>query len=378
MHDISHGKYETRLPQIAIDRHLKVSLSEQVAEGLRQAIRTGYYRPGDILPPLGALRTKLGISLRVARDAIQRLTDDSLVLARPRVGCQVLEPHTKCHHGRVLAVASVGNMTTYCHAALLLEIGRLLNGAGYFFETVPLFPSKSGRVDLAPLEDRLRGPVNLVMAYHPLRTVSRRLSVLSVPYVAVGSISGMRSTTYIRPDNSQARNTFVEACVRHGVRRAFVAVYGDHHTLADELEATGIAVEYLSIPVKFGARAAEELERDCMRLFEERFGDTHGRKHLPDVICVCDDFMTRGALTALAHLGIKIPDNVKFVGTANDGAAPATPCSMACFRYNPFENANIVANALLRHLSNKEVSHDIYYAPAFMFGDTFPLMDATH
>ena len=124
MQDTFHGKYETRLPQIAIDRHLTACLSEQVAEGLRQAIRTGFYRAGETLPPLGALCDRLGISLRVARDAIRRLCADDLVLARPRVGCLVLQPHAKCHHGRVLAVAAVENMTTYCHAALLLEIGR--------------------------------------------------------------------------------------------------------------------------------------------------------------------------------------------------------------------------------------------------------------
>ena len=375
MQDTFHGKYETRLPPIAVDRHLKASLSEQVAEGLRHAIRTGFYRPGDILPPLGALCSRLDISLRVARDAIQRLTDDSLVFARPRVGCQVLQPNAKCHHGRVLAVASVENMTTYCHAALLLEIGRILNDAGYFFETVPLFPAKSGHVDLAPLEDRLMGPVNLVMAYHPAKAVSRRLSALAVPYVAVGSLSKMRSTTYIRGDSSLARKTFVEACVRRGVSRALVAVYGDRPFLGDELEAVGISVERMSIPVKFGLHVPEELERECMCLFAERFSANGGRG-LPDVVCVGDDFMTRGALAAFAHLGIKIPGDVGFVGTANDGTAPALPCTLACFMNNPFKNAGVVASALLRHLSGKEVPHDILYSPEFAFGDTFPRPDS--
>ena len=86
------GKYETRLPPITIDRYLKTSLSEQVAEGIRHAIQTGFYRPGDVLPPLGALTARLGISLRVARDAMRRLSCEKLVLSRPRVGCRVLNP----------------------------------------------------------------------------------------------------------------------------------------------------------------------------------------------------------------------------------------------------------------------------------------------
>ena len=367
----NHGKYKTRLPPIAIDRHLKASLSEQVAEGIRHSIQAGFYKPGDILPPLGALMSQLGISLRVARDAIRMLTDDSLVLARPRVGCQVLQPRAKCHRGRVLAVAAVENMTSYYHAMLLVEVGRLLSEAGVFFETVPLFCSSSRHVDLSPLEDRLRGPVSLVMAYHPIRAISRRLSALSVPYVAVGSRSQMRCTTYVRHDAANARKAFVDACVRRGTKHALVAVYGAHRKLGDDLEAAGIATERIEIPVKFGMKVGESLERDSMDAFVARLGEMRRRKCMPDVVCATDDFITRGALAAFSHLGIELPGGVEFVGAVNDGAAPALPCSLACFRNDPVSNAKTIVDAILRHLNGKSVPHDVFYETEFSFGDTF-------
>lgn len=366
------GKYETKLPPITIDRYLKTSLSEQVAERLRHAIHTGFYKPGDVLPPLGALATRLGISLRVARDAMRRLASENLVMARPRVGCRVLHPKTKCHHGRVLAVASVENMTSYYHAVLLLEVGRLMTAAGYFFETVPLFMAKSGRIDFAPLTDRLRGPVNLVMAYHPVPAVSRRLSSLSVPYVAVGSVSKKRCTAYVRGDGAKARKTFVDACVRRGVKRALVAVYGDHFALGDELERAGVTVERIRIPVKFGLKVGERLERDSMNAFIARLEDMRARKTPPDVVCAKDDFMVRGALAAFAHLGIRVPEDMEFVGDASDGAAPVMPCSMACFRHDPIVAAKTVAETLLGLLNGRRVPHDIFFESEFAFGDTFP------
>lgn len=368
----NHGKYTTWLPPIELDRNLKASLSEQLAEGMRHSIRTGFYKPGDILPPLGALMAQLGISLRVARDAIRMLTDDNLVLSRPRVGCQVLKPHAKCHHGRVLAVASVENMTSFYHATLLMEVGRLMTQSGYFFETVPLFCSSSRSVDLSPLEDRLRGPVNIVMAYHPIRAVSRRLSSLSVPYVAVGSRSQMRCTTYVRHDSVKARKVFVDACVRRGVKRVLVAVYGNRRNLGDELESAGVSVERIEIPVKFGLGASEVLERDSMNAFIERLGDGIGRGRMPDVVCAADDFITRGALAAFSHLGIRMPEDLEFVGSSNEGAAPALPCSLACFRHDPVSTAKAIADALLRHLNGKSVPHEVLCETGFVFGDTFP------
>ena len=54
----------------------------------------------------------------------------------------------------------------------------------------------------------------------------------------------------------------------------------------------------------------------------------------------------------------------------------AHSCTLACFRNNPFKNAGVIASALLRHLSGKEVPHDILYSPEFVFGDTFPRIDS--
>jgi DNA-binding FadR family transcriptional regulator len=74
---------DTLLP-FAIDRNGSANLPEQVAEGFRGAIRSGHYRPGDILPSRGEIAQALGISVRIPREAMAILAAENLV--RPRRG----------------------------------------------------------------------------------------------------------------------------------------------------------------------------------------------------------------------------------------------------------------------------------------------------
>lgn len=93
---------------------------------------------------------------------------------------------------------------------------------------------------------------------------------------------------------------------------------------------------------------------------------------MPDVIVVNDDFVERGAMTALNHLGIRIPDDVFFVGVASKGAAPCHVQRLSRFEVDPVEEAKVVADAVLGHLDVKTVPHEVCYASKFRFGDSFP------
>ena len=85
-------KSKESFPSISINRHEEAYLSEQVAESLRTAIRTGFYRAGDALPPLRTIMKKAGVSLRVAREAMRRLADrdlDAAFCRRAQNACMV-------------------------------------------------------------------------------------------------------------------------------------------------------------------------------------------------------------------------------------------------------------------------------------------------
>ena len=365
-------KSKESFPSISINRHEEAYLSEQVAESLRTAIQTGFYRAGDALPPLRTIMKKAGVSLRVAREAMRRLADENLVISRPRAGCRVLPARAKCLHGRVLAVVAVKNLMVRHQAVLLAEIGRIVSKAGYLFEIAYVFMSKSGRVDMTPIEDKLRAPVSLTLAFHPTREVTERLSSLPVPYVKVTSVSESPCTTHVRVDPSHAIGTFVDACMKHGVRNVLVAAYGAGRRRDDALKSAGMSVERMEFDVEYGLDVLENLEQKSMNAFLHRFGDARGRCNMPDVIVVNDDFVERGAMTALNHLGIWIPDDVFFVGVACKGAAPCHVQRLSRFEVDPVEEAKVVADAVLGHLDGKTVPHEVCYASKFRFGDSFP------
>ena len=66
------GKNVGELP-FRIDRGSRTNLAEQMADGLREAIVTGFYRPGDFLPNLQVMARQLGVSMRIPREALEML-----------------------------------------------------------------------------------------------------------------------------------------------------------------------------------------------------------------------------------------------------------------------------------------------------------------
>ena len=54
-------KRDFKRPKFSIDRSQRGNLARQIADGLRTAIETGYYRPGDILPPVRDLAEIFGV-----------------------------------------------------------------------------------------------------------------------------------------------------------------------------------------------------------------------------------------------------------------------------------------------------------------------------
>ena len=83
--DISaEGEYKT--PPFAIDRTRSGTLVEQLSASLVKAVETGYYGPGDMLPPTRDLARILGVSRVVAIRAMRRLADMRLIVQRPHRG----------------------------------------------------------------------------------------------------------------------------------------------------------------------------------------------------------------------------------------------------------------------------------------------------
>ena len=74
---------EYKAPPFALDRSRRGTLENQLADALVKAVETGYYGPGDMLPPSRDLARMLGISRVVAIRAMRRLSERRLIVQRP-------------------------------------------------------------------------------------------------------------------------------------------------------------------------------------------------------------------------------------------------------------------------------------------------------
>jgi GntR family transcriptional regulator len=74
-----------------LDKHSPIPLYYQLAEGIRDKIRSGELRPGEQLPPERELSLQHGISRMTVRQALQYLIREDVLLARQGLGTFVAE-----------------------------------------------------------------------------------------------------------------------------------------------------------------------------------------------------------------------------------------------------------------------------------------------
>ena len=89
-----------------LDRASSDSFRRQLVEGVREAIRAGYYKAGDVLPSLGETVAALKVSDIVVRGAYRTLAAEGLIVSRKGYGSVVHPPKTPIWRGRVLCVST--------------------------------------------------------------------------------------------------------------------------------------------------------------------------------------------------------------------------------------------------------------------------------
>lgn len=357
-----------RLLPFDIDRNFNAALGEQVADGLRKCILSGFYKEGDILPSLGDLVEALGISQRVARDGIQRIVAEGLAVVRPRSGCRVLHRDEPSVRGRVLGIFSDKQRVSYYYMTLIPEIERILKTARYAFEALYVPVSANGSRDVSAIANAIRSPFNLVVSLYAPEQIERLLFHTKIPYIPIGSPRGNASAAIRFKKDVSFATEFAERCVALGVKTAWVATYATCETrmaLKDALESLGIDVEWNRIPPHAGFGYLEKIERSG---FEDALRRLSGQKTFPDVMVAMDDYYLRGLLAAIASLALRIPSDIRVAGLVNEGARPSSPVSLACFAVDARRDADGIASAILSYLGGCNALSSCYSRLAFHDG----------
>ena len=361
-----------------LDRSSRDSLSGQLAGGLRAAIQSGYYAPGDVLPSQVEMAKWLSVSEIVARLACRRLMDEGMIVSRARLGSVVLPARTPVWRGHVLFVMTDFDFN-FMQSGIVSTLREQLTRSGYSFSQTMALRRKDRTLDLLGLEDALRRPVDFVVQCFTDEGVSQRLKESRIPFVVVRYQSDAKS-----PDGSvgtidmsklHAIRDFVDKCRKRHVETVEIVccerLDGCVDSMMRMLENAGITPS---------ARWLGRLEWGIARMeTAERKGYDFAKKNLcrkgfrlPGLYYVTDDYIARGMLTAFSECGVLMPDDVRFVCVARRGARPVYGKSIAVVESDPEACGREVSRRILAWLSRRSQFPSVKIEDRFVKGETFP------
>ena len=364
-------KRDFKRPRFTLDRSKRGNLAEQIAVGLRTAIETGYYRPGDILPPVRDLAEILGVSMGIAVQAVNRIREAGLISPRPAVGSVVCAKDRPLWNGQVLIIVPPGIGNPIDNVVYSVVRDRLIS-SGYL-PLVASVPHDRVRreLDFALIDTMMRQQIELVVLLQSWPGVIRWLSKRTTPFAALSfdAIRAKNCVGVVRRRDDLVLNEFVEQCRRDGVKTVLeVRAMRTGPDTTSALKAIGIRATSRCIPPPDEGRDANGLVQNAIDEFAKRL--KKGWK-LPDLIFFRDDHLTTGALLALTAAGIRIPEDVRVVTWANRYYSPSYMKPLTRMEMDNRANGETLAKCVLEYLRTGEFPHNIVIGPKYVRGETF-------
>ena len=374
---ISRAMKENGIKELPFDLVLNRSktLTEQVADGISQAIRLGKYRVGDVLPSTRNLAALLGVSRIVTRGAIRMLKEKGYVSPRPGIGCVVAEFGKRFWMGHVVFVVKnfAGSYYTYVIADV---ISRFLADKGYLFSQVVVSARSDwryddpGEYDFSSLEMALSQSVDLVIIMADSQRIASFVSRHGVPFIVIGEqdYSEKSFAGLIKFDRGRVVDQFAEHCREMNVGSVLqVGVESEAADAITALQTLGIRGERLIVPVDHRYGWLEGAQRSAMACLTKRLADSAKR---PDLLFFNDDFVAVGGLQAVETLKISVPENIKIVTWANLGIGPVYQKTLTRMEMDPYEHGASVAEYILSVLQGRKIPSDAGVGPVYKKGQT--------
>jgi DNA-binding LacI/PurR family transcriptional regulator len=354
-----------------VNRDDSRALLAQVADGLRDAIVSGRYAPGDVVPSSRALAATLGVSHIVTEAALKRLAGEGFIVARPRAGCVVRDRNVKQWRGHVVTVHPQGDIG-YFSAFFAEELRPALNHAGYLLSRATVgVPQNGGPCDFSILDAALARSVDLAIVFYNRAAIFRHLAARKVPYVVVAHRQTVPAGAVglVRFDYEAAAPDFATACRAGGVRTAVILRLSSMMcNAAPALQDAGIAVRTVSVKPDFSLGrfiGAEKAGYDgFMRLAES------GMLSPDTALFVSDDYLARGAISAMLAAGLRPPRDFRLAVWSNAGLGPYYPLDLSRMEADPVAAGAATASAALSFLKTGRYSSDTAIRPRWIPGET--------
>ena len=354
----------------ALDRDAHMSLGEQMFQGLRKAIIKGSYKPGQFLPGIHELAAATGVSEKVSRQALARLSEDGWCISR-RGSRSIVADRGKERLGRVLFFNSetgFGFHTSWMVGAIR---SRLLR-ADYRLTAISAYDiKKDGSSRL--LSETLRERWDLVIELGMRAGARRAIEESGWPFVVLGDGGRCIPSTaencvgQIELRTGRAVPEFVRACVKSGVRSVVQFLYAEGgFDVAEMLTMPGIPCQTIRIPRDRNPYAMYRGGYEQMVVLLKKIGT-----RLPDVFLFTDDHLAQGGLLALMERGIRVPEDVKVVTHANRGLGPFWIKPLTRLEMDPVAQGTDVVRAVLAYLKTRCLPSGLVLGSEWKLGQTF-------
>ena len=347
----------------ALNRNLRIPLATQLAENLRNAILTGYYKEREILPSYKQLANGLNVSLRIPREAMSDLVARDMVNPRPRIGCEVLPRKAKAWKGRIHVVAPGDTFITYFVATLFEKFRRNMTERGWLVDLITFSRTETGKSDFAMLDEALTRSCDFVVLIYPTVAALRRVEISHTRYICLGC-DACSQVNGIAISFTSALEEIIRLIRRNGIKNVALIEYKQLTEIHRAFSEAGIAFKPMEVPWMTGVGYLERISRKGYEL-TRRLLAAH-RKRLPELIVFTDDFVARGGLSAILETGMKIPDDLKVITFSNKGNTPFFPVKLTRIEADPFDLANLITDEILKRMSGlppQGVKHRIRFLP---------------
>jgi len=352
-----------------IDHTSRTDVFDQLVGALRNAIQTGFYKAGDILPTMQELAEFTGVSFGTSRRVIERLTSEGYINPRPRIGSVVMPAKASLWKGHILfvypdAAAACWYVQTFSNA-----LRRKFADLGYLYSAVPAPWKRNG--DYSQFETILGMPFDLALVMYDSPGVVARLDKAQLPYVGISwtGPSEKGQARIIRHDNHKAAEAFFAHCRSAGIKTILEAGFDTPSAswYTNGGSASGMKVRRMKVKRAPDDQGVDSLELGAVWAFQNL-----RRDRFPDLFLFDDDILAQGALTALLSRGVRIPEDVKVVTSANRGAGPVFVKPLTRFEVDPKKNGELVAQYVVDVLTSRYEPKIIVFSADYVIGETFP------
>lgn len=349
------------------------SLVSQLCERIKEAVRSGALKKGEQLPSIRQLAELAGVSVKVPREAIARLSAEGLLMPRRGIGTVVAGSRKAWYRGRVLLVYPSGEVSFYVNA-LLGVVNQSLIGNGYYVSSLAVRRKRNGGFDFGYLRQHLAcGDFTFAFVLMYEDTMAAPLAEARLPYVACSllPIKHSGSVAHIQYSHKTVVPEFITHCLRRGVKSVLQLIF-DRAAMdvTPDMARHGIQVETLQVckgRLLEDFEKLETIQREAMKTMLWRLA----RGSLPDLVFAADDFIAQGVLSAFAAHGIRVPEDVKMVVWANRGFGPVAACSFTRMEMDPFRHGKLVSSCILDCLSTGKKPKNITLGPDYIIGESF-------